>query len=180
MNLLEFAVLAVTGFVASAEFGSYAFVHPVIRRLPPEHHITVEQGLLRTFGRFMPVAMTACPVLTAAYATAPGSSAQSTLRWASVAAFALALMATIAVNVGINASTGRWDSKKPPADWKGRRRRWELFQSIRSWLLLAGFLGWRATSGGDAGRAGSTAGSGTLRPTSARGWPWPPRSDPQP
>ncbi len=35
MNVLEFATLMITGFVACAEFGSYAFVHPVIRRLPP-------------------------------------------------------------------------------------------------------------------------------------------------
>jgi len=54
MDILGFSTLAVVGFTACAEFGSYAFVHPVIRRLPPTHHIAVEQGLLRTFGRVMP------------------------------------------------------------------------------------------------------------------------------
>ena len=34
MDVLGFAALAVGGFTACAEFGSYAFVHPVIRRLP--------------------------------------------------------------------------------------------------------------------------------------------------
>jgi hypothetical protein len=58
MDLLGFITLVVTGFTACAEFGSYAFVHPVIRRLPPEHHIRVEQGLLGTFGRVMPILMT--------------------------------------------------------------------------------------------------------------------------
>jgi hypothetical protein len=55
LDLLEFATLIVTGFTSCAEFGSYAFVHPVIRHLPPEHHVSVERGLLKTFGRVMPV-----------------------------------------------------------------------------------------------------------------------------
>ena len=59
MDVLGFATLVVGGFTACAEFGSYAFVHPVIRRLPPVDHIQVEQGLLRTFGRVMPPLMTA-------------------------------------------------------------------------------------------------------------------------
>lgn len=51
MNALGFAAVVVTGFIAGAEFGSYAFVHPVLRRLPTRERIVVEQGLLRTFGR---------------------------------------------------------------------------------------------------------------------------------
>jgi hypothetical protein len=58
MDILGFITLVITGFTSCAEFGSYAFVHPVIRQLPPEHHIRVEQGLLKTFGRVMPVLMT--------------------------------------------------------------------------------------------------------------------------
>ena len=34
MDVLGFAALTVTGFASCAEFGSYAFVHPVIRHLP--------------------------------------------------------------------------------------------------------------------------------------------------
>jgi hypothetical protein len=48
LNPLEFATLVVTGLTSCAEFGSYAFVHPVIRHLPPEHRVTVEKGLLST------------------------------------------------------------------------------------------------------------------------------------
>ena len=48
MDILGFITLAVVGFTSCAEFGSYAFVHPVIRRLPTKDHIRVEQGLLKT------------------------------------------------------------------------------------------------------------------------------------
>ncbi|HEY3262828.1 MAG TPA: hypothetical protein VGJ95_21595 [Pseudonocardiaceae bacterium] len=44
MDLLAFATLAVTGFVSCAEFGSHAFVHPALRRLPQTERISVEQG----------------------------------------------------------------------------------------------------------------------------------------
>lgn len=68
LDLLEFATLIVTGFASCAEFGSYAFVHPVIRHLPPEHQVNVEKALLKTFGRVMRVLMTLCPMLSIAYA----------------------------------------------------------------------------------------------------------------
>jgi hypothetical protein len=53
MDWFALIALIVTGFTACAEFGSYAFVHPVVRRLPANYHIQVVQGLLKTFGRVM-------------------------------------------------------------------------------------------------------------------------------
>lgn len=140
MNVLQFATLAITGFVACAEFGSYAFVHPVLRRLPPEYHLQVEKGLLGTFGRIMPVGMTLAPVLAIIYASNSAEDALVWPRWAAVAALSVALVTTISVNVGINRATGHWDPDNPPADWRTTRQRWERFQAIRSWLLLAGFV----------------------------------------
>ncbi len=142
MDLLGFATLVITGFASCAEFGSYAFVHPVIRELPPEHHVRVEQGLLRTFGRVMPVLMTLCVVLSLSYAihlsADPGIA--RLVRWASAASFVLALVSTIIFNVPINLATGRWTAENPPEDWKRTRNRWEFFQGLRSWLLLIGFV----------------------------------------
>ena len=36
-DLWGYLSVVVTGFTACAEFGSYAFVHPVLRRLPAEY-----------------------------------------------------------------------------------------------------------------------------------------------
>jgi hypothetical protein len=85
LDPLEFAALVVTGFTSCAEFGSYAFVHPVIRDLPPEHRVSVEKGLLKTFGRVMPVLMTLCVVLSIAYAIQLNVvvGAANTIRWSS-------------------------------------------------------------------------------------------------
>jgi uncharacterized membrane protein len=138
VSLLGLATLIVTGFVSCAEFGSYAFVHPVLRRLPPTARIAAEQGLLKTFGRVMPIGMTLCVVL--AIATAVHGDGRRPFSWSAAAAFTAALVFTIVVNVPINLATGRWDAEHPPADWERTRGRWEFFQGVRSWLLLIGFI----------------------------------------
>lgn len=142
MDWFVFILLVVTGFTACAEFGSYAFVHPVLRALPREHHLRVEQGLLRTFGRVMPALMTLSVVLSVSYAVRMWSE-RGTARWVFVcaaASFVLALLSTIIFNVPINLATGKWDLNNPPPDWKTIRNRWEFFQGVRSWLLLLGFV----------------------------------------
>ena len=138
MEILAFATLSITGFAACAEFGSYAFVHPVIRHLPREHHVAVEKGLLGTFGRVMPVLMTICVILSVLHATRAANV--NALHWLSAASFTLALISTVIFNVPINRATGRWDPANPPENWKETRNKWEFFQGLRSWLLLIGFV----------------------------------------
>ena len=141
MNVFGFVTLVVTGFTACAEFGSYAFVHPVLRQLPREHHLQVEKGLLRTFGRVMPILMTLCAILSVSYAVHMRADAHARwVFWASAAAFVAALVSTIIFNVPINLATGRWDISNPPENWKETRNRWEFFQGVRSWLLLLGYI----------------------------------------
>jgi len=142
LDILGFIALTVTGFTSCAEFGSYAFVHPVVRHLPPEHHIRVEQGLLKTFGRVMPVLMTLCVILIISYAVRLNDVAGTAriIRWASAISFIAALVSTAIFNVPINLATGRWDADNPPEKWKETRSRWEFFQGLRSWLLLTGFV----------------------------------------
>ncbi len=141
MHVLAFATVVITGFTACAEFGSYAFVHPVIRDLPPEHHFRVEQGLLRTFGRVMPVLMTLCVLCRSLMRSnspprlaQPGSFAgHRLLRSSSPSAQPSSSMCQLI-------ATGRWSAEKPPENWKETRNRWEFFQGLRSWLLLIGFV----------------------------------------
>jgi Domain of unknown function (DUF1772) len=142
IDLLEFIGLVITGFTSCAEFGSYAFVHPVIRRLPREHHVSVEKGLLKTFGRVMPVLMTLCVVLSFAYAMQLRAARDmaSSVRWTAALVFFAALVSTLIFNVPTNLATGRWDPQNLPPDWKQTRNRWEFFQGFRSWLLLTGFI----------------------------------------
>lgn len=141
MKFLDFFTLFIIGFTSCAEFGSYAFVHPVTRRLDVAAHLFVEQGLLRTFGRVMPVLMTGSVILGIAHASMGGGNGGSSgWRWAGAASLIAALVSTIIVNVPLNLATGKIDPAAPPADWRTMRNRWEFFQGVRSWLLVIGFV----------------------------------------
>jgi hypothetical protein len=97
--------------------------------------------LLRTFGRVMPVAMTATMALGVADASvSTGLGGPAGWRWAAAGAWIAALTSTVIFNVPVNLATGRWDPAHPPENWKQVRDRWEFFQGLRSWLLLAGFV----------------------------------------
>jgi uncharacterized membrane protein len=147
MDWFALIALIVTGFTACAEFGSYAFVHPVVRRLPANYHIQVEQGLLKTFGRVMPLLMTLCSVIGVSYLVYVWrlGGSQQLLAALSAVSFGASVVSTIIFNVPINLATGKWDAEHPPEDWKNTRDKWEFFQGLRSWLLLIGFVFLAAT-----------------------------------
>lgn len=138
-HLFAFAAVAVPGFTACAEFGSYAFVHPVIKRLEVTAHIQVERGLVRTFGRVMPVLMTLSLVAVIAWASRE-PNVPLAFRAIAVSLWAFGLLTTILINVRINTATARWIPEESPDRWRAMRQRWEIFQAIRSWAYLISFL----------------------------------------
>lgn len=142
MDIIGFLTLIIAGFTACAEFASYALVHPVIRQLPPKHHISFEQGSLRTYGIIMPLLMPVCVILTVLYVVLNHDldSIELILRVSCAGMFVLATIITIIFNVPINKKIKHWKSDNPPTDWKEIRSRWMFFQAIRSWLLLIGFV----------------------------------------
>jgi hypothetical protein len=74
-----------------------SWLHPVIRRLPRDHHVTVEKDLLGTFGRVMPVLMTLCVVLSIVHAAR--AVHVNALHWLSAVTFTPALVSTLIFNV---------------------------------------------------------------------------------
>ncbi|WP_082138986.1 DUF1772 domain-containing protein [Cytobacillus firmus] len=142
LDFLGFITLLIAGFTACAEFTSYALVHPVIRHLPQKQHIFFEQASLKTYGRIMPILMPVSVILTLSFAvfTKELGTIELASRFSSAGMFILATIITIRYNVPINKAIKQWDADNPPAAWKEIRKRWMFFQSIRSWLLLIGFV----------------------------------------
>lgn len=136
MTWLDTLSILIIGFVGSAEFASVALVHPVVRKLPEDQQLVVEQGLLRTFGRVMPVGMTAAAALGIAVAI----ERPSALLIAAAGVLAVALVVTIAGNVPINLRTGRITGRMAPEGFITMRRRWDAFQFVRGSLQLVGFV----------------------------------------
>ncbi|GAA1203412.1 hypothetical protein GCM10009585_21790 [Brevibacterium paucivorans] len=136
MNWIEIVAILVIGFVGSAEFGSVALVHPVVRKLGPDDQLVFEKGLLRTYGRIMPVGMTLAPIIAIILAF----ETPSVWLFAAAISLALALVVTIVGNVPINLRTGRIDQEVAPEGFIAMRRRWDVFQLTRGSLQLLGFI----------------------------------------
>ena len=141
MDVLRLVVLTLTGLTSWAEFGFYAFVHPAVRRLPAARTIAYEKRMLRTLERTYPVLMPLTGVLLVVYAAGGGGEGAAVLwRWMAVAAWAGATVITLMVNVPISSATRKWNPESPPEGWRELWRRWDVFQAVRAWLLLAAFL----------------------------------------
>lgn len=142
IEILEITTLLVVGWVGGAESGSWAFVHPVIKNLPNEQQIFFQQGLLKTFGRVMPVLMPLCLILAIMLCTysANRNSTAFYLKVAAAIALGSMMITTVAFNVPVNIATGAWDSKDFSADWKKKRARWRFFQGYRSVILILSFI----------------------------------------
>lgn len=142
MNYLELATTVIIGWVAGAESGSWMCVHPVIANLPPQEQITFQKGLLKTFGRIMPILMPLTLVLgISLYIDNPDKSSTAGILQL-VAAFLLssAILTTIVYNVPVNIATGHWADKDYSLDWKKKRKRWRFFQGYRSIVFIIVFI----------------------------------------
>ncbi|HWD47941.1 MAG TPA: DUF1772 domain-containing protein [Actinomycetota bacterium] len=139
-RVLSTLVLLLSGWLAGAESASWALLQPVVARLDDTPQIRMQQGMLRTFGRVMPILLPLTSVLIVLTAILAPDGAPRVL-WVIAAAAAAVLIAfTLAVNVPINQRTLTWDAEHPPEGWRADRRRWHTYQGIRAVLLAVWFL----------------------------------------
>ena len=137
---LEVLSLLVIGWIAGAESGSWCCVQPVVERLPYEQQVAMEQGMLRTFGRIMPVLMPLSGVLAVALAFSSRGEAVFWWRVAPAICIAVATITTLAVNVPINARTGSWQlAAQDFSNWARMRSRWHAYQGVRAGLFMVAF-----------------------------------------
>lgn len=139
---LEVMSLLVIGWVAGAEMGSWCCVQPTVKRLPYEQQVTIEQAMLRTFGRIMPVLMPLGGILAIALIVFSRGDGSAVLWFRVIAAICIAItvITTLTINVPINNLTSQWQLANDPAEWSQMRMRWHFFQGIRGGLFLAAFV----------------------------------------
>jgi uncharacterized membrane protein len=139
---IELVSLLLVGWIAGAELGSWCCVQPVVGRQAYEQYVAAEQGMLRTFGRIMPVLMPLSGVLTIALVimSREERSIDLWLRVAAATCIAVTVVTTLTVNVPINTRTAGWQLTNNASEWQQMRERWHLFQGIRGGLFLAAFV----------------------------------------
>jgi uncharacterized membrane protein len=140
--ILELSSLLIVGWIAGAELGSWSCVQPVVARLPYQQFVAIEQGMLRTFGRIMPVLMPLSGILLIVLTWVSWNESRSTfaLRAIATACVALTTATTLLVNVPINNRTASWRPADNEQEWREMRRRWHVFQGVRGGLFLVAFV----------------------------------------
>jgi hypothetical protein len=139
-TVLSTLVLLLSGWLAGAESASWALLQPVVARLEDTPQIRMQQGMLRTFGRVMPILLPLTAVLIVATALVAPDGAPRVLWVVAAVAAAMLIAFTLAVNVPINKRTLTWDAEHPPEGWRADRRRWHTYQGVRALLLAVWFL----------------------------------------
>ena len=142
MNYLEILTVVFIGWVAGAESGSWSCVHPVITKLPPNEQILFQKGLLKTFGRVMPILMSLSLILLISYYIGiddKNSIAGYGLLFATVL-HTTAIMTTVLFNVPVNMATGKWADGKYNSDWNKKRKLWRFFQGYRAIVFVVVFI----------------------------------------
>lgn len=138
--VLSTVALLLSGWLAGAESASWALLQPVVARLDDTPQIKMQQGMLRTFGRVMPILLPLTTVLILVTAVLAPAGAPRLL-WVIAAVAAVIMIAfTLTINVPINKRTLTWDPEHPPQGWRTGRRRWHTYQGVRALLLGVWFL----------------------------------------
>jgi hypothetical protein len=139
-RVLSTLALLLSGWLAGAESASWALLQPVVARLDDTPQIRMQQGMLRTFGRVMPILLPLTSVLILLTAVVAPAGAPRVLWVVAAVAAAVLIAFTLTINVPINKRTLTWDAEHPPQGWRADRRRWHTYQGVRALLLAVWFL----------------------------------------
>ena len=140
--ILEIVALLAIGWVAGAEIGSWFGIQPIVDRLPYEQQVNLEQQMLKSFGKVMPVIMpfSAVIVIVLAFFSRDDPSAVMWLRIIAAICIAITIVTTLTINVPINNLTANWQLNESFEKWSQMRTRWHLFQGVRGGLFLVSFI----------------------------------------
>ena len=140
--ILEILAMLAVGWVSGAEIGSWFGVQPIVEKLSYEQQLNLEQAMLKTFGRVMPIIMPFSAVIVIGLAIFSRNDPNVVLWLRIIAAMCIAItiITTLTVNVPINKLTANWQLTKDFEEWSQMRTRWHLFQGVRGGLFLVSFI----------------------------------------
>ena len=148
-TVLSTLVLLLSGWLAGAESASWALLQPVVARLDDTPQIRMQQGMLRTFGRVMPILLPLTSVLIVLTAVVAPNGTPRVLWLVAAVAAAVLIAFTLAVNVPLNDQLKAAGDPDRIADLAAVRERfnearwvgWNLVRAIASTVAF-GCLSW--------------------------------------
>lgn len=141
-TILEILALLAIGWVSGAEIGSWFGIQPIVEKLPYDQQLNLEQSMLKSFGKVMPVIMplSAVLVIMLAIFSRNDPSVVMWLRIIAVICIAITIVTTLTINVPINNLTAKWQITDSFEKWSQMRTRWHLFQGVRGGFFLLSFI----------------------------------------
>ena len=140
--LLEILAVLAIGWVSGAEIGSWFGIQPIVSKLPYDQQVYLEQAMLKSFGRIMPLIMpfSAVVVILLGIFSRHDSTVVMWLRFVAAACIVITIATTLIINVPINNLTAKWEMTESFETWTRIRTKWHLFQGLRGGLFLLSFL----------------------------------------
>ena len=141
-TIVEISALLAIGLVSGAELGSWFGIQPIVGRLPYEQQVNLEQQMLKSFGKVMPVLMPFSVVVAIVLAIFSRNDPGVVMWLRIIAAFcvAITLITTLTINIPINNLTAEWQMPEDFEKWSRMRTRWHFFQGVRGGLFLLSFI----------------------------------------
>jgi uncharacterized membrane protein len=142
LKAARFANRFLTGALTGNEFGSWAALHPALRKLPQQAHVRSEQAVTRRYGKMMPALMTGTlvsfvPILSL---VSDRKSLSFLFDLASMLCYATMLTITLAGNIPINQRTLELDPDTTSREeFLALRARWDRLHTARNVMNLIGF-----------------------------------------
>ncbi|MHB8730250.1 MAG: anthrone oxygenase family protein [bacterium] len=141
IEIFQFVALVLTSLSMSVHFGTWLTEAPLRETRSGTLFAEVQKGRDRVAARIMPIlgnaailSVAACVVLVRAV---PGALALTLIALALIVGD---MAVTLACNVPINKQVQSWNVAAPPPDWAELRDRWEKFHTIRTVLIVSGFV----------------------------------------
>ena len=139
MKPVQLVNLAGAGILTGNELGTWAVVHPAIRRLAFAQEVAAEREITRRYGYFMPGLMLLTVVSGFRAAATANDAPERRLLLAASSSYAVMLAITLAGNVPLNIQTLRFAEAGSEEHWRRLRGRWDRLHRARVVLDSAGF-----------------------------------------
>lgn len=141
IEIFQFVAVILTSLSMGVHFGTWLTEAPLRETRSGALFTEVQQGRDRVAARIMPIlgnaailSVAVCVVLVRAV---PGAFV---LSLAALVLIAGDMAVTVLGNVPINKQVQSWNVSAPPPEWAKHRDRWEKLHTLRTLLIVSGFV----------------------------------------
>lgn len=139
---LQILALVALGLMCGSELNVAAVAHPLLNRQPLQVHVPMRSSLAKLLGRAMPFWMGGSTLLSLLLLLPFEHLSKTDWRFAAAASAleVFAVVLSVVAAVPINNRIATWTVTSLPENWRAMERRWDVYHSVRTGALIAGFV----------------------------------------